>query len=196
MSASTTSTPPQRRLRAREKLAEIRRRFVRAELSAGGRLRVEYLDSVSGDRAIGYALLWCGASPRRELCIRVRESLGVVHWELVSPDLGRSRTGGPGFDEFRSEQLGRLIEALLDQDSWGRGKVPNIPGAASSELEQHFRGKVLEVRERLHEAVEAVPRNVAHGFKSAVKERSRLGEKRRPPPSGWPPAVVRARKRD
>jgi hypothetical protein len=197
--AGRSTSPAQRHRRARHVLAEIRRRFVRAELSAHGQLRVQYLVSASADQAIGYALLWHKVAPRRELCIRVRPSLGVVYWELTSPELGQSRTGGPSLPEFTPELLESLIDALLDQESWERRIVPSVPGAAedaSTKVEERVRGKVLEVRERIHAAFEAVPRNVAGGLRSTVKQRLRQSARRRDPPSGRPPAVVRAEKRE
>jgi hypothetical protein len=180
-------------------LAEIGRRFVRAERSAHGQLRVQYLVSASAAHTIGYALLWDKVAPRRELCIRVRESLGVVYWELTSPELGQSRTGGPSLPEFTPDVLESLIDALLDQESWERRMVPSVPGAAedtSTKVQQRVRGKLLEVRERIHAAVEAVPRNVTEGLRSTVKQGLRQSARRRDPPSGRRSAVVRTERRD
>jgi hypothetical protein len=119
------------RQRARELLAEIRRRFVQAARCSGNCLGVRYLDRVGADRAVGYALVWNECPPRRQLCLRLDEAHGVVRWELASPGLRRSRMGSVAVLDFRTEFLDRLIYALLEQESWRRSRVPPVEPASA-----------------------------------------------------------------
>jgi hypothetical protein len=183
---------------ARESLAEVCRRFVRAALYSDGRLRVRYLYGPHADRAVGYALVWAEYPPRRELCIRLDEARGLFHWELASPELGLSRAGCTRTVDLRPAFLDRLIYALLEQESWQRSRIPGVEPRAKPEpkadetargtVQEKVREKAAEWRDRFHEIVETVGEHVGDGVQSAVKKGSQGRRHLRRPPSGRPPA--------
>jgi hypothetical protein len=183
-------------------LAQVRRRFTRAALSASDRLRVYYLDDPTNDRAVGYGLAWVGRPPRRDLCVRWRAASDAVRWELASAELGLSRTGRVRGDEFSPEFQDKLVEAVLDQKTWQRSIVPRVDitaprsswagDPASSAVQEPMREKAEEIRDRLHDVADSFRQNVADGFQSAVKRNPQEDSKPRRQlgraPTGLPPS--------
>jgi hypothetical protein len=183
--------------RARQVLAEVRRRFVRAALYSESRLRVQYIDRPSSDRAVGYALVWAECPPRRQLCIQVDEGRAEIQWELASTDLRSSRRGTVGALHFRPEFRDQLIYALLDQASWQRSQVPSVELGAkpkpkedeklAEKVQERLHEKGTEFRDRLHEAADTFRENLAGGVQSAVRRGSQGAMQFGRPPSGRPP---------